>query len=432
MKYFILFILTIFSISPVYAQWQLQISGTSENLNDVAVLSQTTAIVVGENGTILKTTDNGLNWVAKNSGGSFDFNAVSFRDEQNGLAVGNGVLSRTTDGGESWSETTALDNLVSVVYRNPYFVGLPILIGSNNGKLLYSNDDGNSWNDTLITYGFPVVAVGLNYDSPSQFYPIAYAATTYRTAVNPSFPSNAWKFYENPYISFWDFLTGGDFYDENQYLVGFTGNPGPLPILLRRTDTDTTWEIMYLFVPPPYEPEDICSGTSSPNEILYVCGYNGKIFKSTNGGENWFEQYTNLNVGDNLLAISFWNNIVGYSVGRNGNILFTSNGGTSSVEEVQSPTGYYLFQNYPNPFNPSTNIEYEINSRSFVQLKIFDPLGKEIVTLVDEEKPAGSYQVEFNPAKINSIQASGIYFYQLSTTGSEGKSVQTKKMIYLK
>lgn len=423
MKYFTLPLILIILSTGSYSQWQLQNSNTSENLNDVAVLNEITAIVVGENGTILKTTDNGLNWVAKNSGGSFDFNAVSFRDEQNGIAVGNGVICRTSDGGDSWFATIFSDDLISVAYCNPYSVGFPILLGGDNGKLFYSNDDGNSWNDTLITYGFPVIAVGFNYDSPSQFYPIAYAATTYHTAVNFSFPSNEWNFYENPYISFWDYLTGGEFYDENQHLVGWTGNPGPIPLLLRRIDSDTTWEIIYPFV-PPYGPEDICSGTSLSSDILYICGQNGRIIKSTNGGDNWSEQFTNLNVGDDLLAISFWNNIIGYSVGRNGNILFTSNGGISSVEQKQSPAGYYLFQNYPNPFNPTTNIRFKIAERSNVSLIVFDILGREIANLVDEEKHAGEYSVEFNPKGLTS----GIYFYQLTTAGF----TSTKKMLLIR
>jgi hypothetical protein len=88
------------------------------------------------------------------------------------------------------------------------------------------------------------------------------------------------------------------------------------------------------------------------------------------------------------------------------------------------PVKYSLQQNYPNPFNPSTIISWQSPVGSHQTLKIFDVLGNEIATLVDEYKPAGRYEVEFNAEKLSS----GIYFYQLR----DGEYVNTKKMILLK
>jgi len=85
---------------------------------------------------------------------------------------------------------------------------------------------------------------------------------------------------------------------------------------------------------------------------------------------------------------------------------------------------YSVSQNYPNPFNPSTSIRYGIPERSFVTIKIYDILGNEITTLINEEKSAGSYEVEFDAAGLSS----GIYFYTLST----GNFLSTKKMILLR
>lgn len=431
MKRALLFLISILLIpefsdfsQPTLAQWQKQTSGTTEHLNDVDVLNQTTAVVIGNKGTILKTTDSGLNWIQKNSNTTNNLNAVSFRNEENGIVVGNEVLCRTTDGGESWSATTFSDNFISVAYRNQYSTGLPIIIGGDNGKIVYSNNDGSSWSDTLFFPGWPVIAVGFNYYSPSLLYPIAYAANTGWTTVNYSFPSSEWNLYENPVTPVWDILTGGEFYDLSQYLVGAYGNPGPIPVLLRRTDSDTTWEYMFAFVSGPYVPEDI----TSINEILFVCGSTGRIFNSKDGGDSWIEQFTG--TAEDLLAISFWNNSIGYSVGNNGTILFTSNGGVSDVdEEEEKPVGYYLTQNYPNPFNPTTNIEFRIVEFGFVSLKVFDVLGNEVATLVNEEKPAGEYKVEFEVgANRQFVLTSGVYFYQLTTENY----IETKKMILAK
>lgn len=85
---------------------------------------------------------------------------------------------------------------------------------------------------------------------------------------------------------------------------------------------------------------------------------------------------------------------------------------------------FSLEQNYPNSFNPSTKIRYELPERSFVTIKVYDVLGEEVATLVNEEKSAGNYEVEFDAAGLSS----GIYFYTLST----GNFLSTKKMILLR
>ncbi|MGQ9820182.1 MAG: T9SS type A sorting domain-containing protein, partial [Candidatus Kapaibacteriales bacterium] len=93
------------------------------------------------------------------------------------------------------------------------------------------------------------------------------------------------------------------------------------------------------------------------------------------------------------------------------------------------PEYFSLEQNYPNPFNPSTNIEYRISSEAFVTLKVYDILGNEVATLVNEEKPAGKYKVNFSAADGNtSALTSSVYFYQLKV----GSLIQTRKMLLLK
>jgi hypothetical protein len=92
--------------------------------------------------------------------------------------------------------------------------------------------------------------------------------------------------------------------------------------------------------------------------------------------------------------------------------------------ELIVPTVYELFQNYPNPFNPNTTIKYSIPNTSKVKLTLFNLLGEEVTTLVNEEKVAGNYTIEFDAASL----PSGVYFYQLQA----GEYVQTRKMILLK
>jgi hypothetical protein len=139
------------------------------------------------------------------------------------------------------------------------------------------------------------------------------------------------------------------------------------------------------------------------------------------------------------------------------------NGVTAVIDEGNSnPKDFSLSQNYPNPFNPSTKIKFTIpilpvrptasprseasqgegNRERFVSLKVYDVLGNEIATLVNEEKPAGSYEVEFNVARVSNL-STGVFFYQLKVedpesslpTGQAGSGqgfVETKKMILMK
>jgi hypothetical protein len=119
---------------------------------------------------------------------------------------------------------------------------------------------------------------------------------------------------------------------------------------------------------------------------------------------------------DNILAIpNYYSNLVDF-------IPITPIG----VDELYGwmPQTFSLSQNYPNPFNPATTIKYQIPELSFVTIKVYDVIGNEIETLVNEEKPEGTYEITWNAERLSS----GVYFYQLSTE----KFADAKKMIILK
>jgi hypothetical protein len=110
-------------------------------------------------------------------------------------------------------------------------------------------------------------------------------------------------------------------------------------------------------------------------------------------------------------------------------ILFTNGPVTSLNEEEFIAEEFSLYQNYPNPFNPVTNIGFQISDFGFVSLKVYDVLGNEITTLVNDEKSPGTYEVEFDShsSEVRNLP-SGMYFYTLTTEGYS----ETKKMILLK
>lgn len=155
-----------------------------------------------------------------------------------------------------------------------------------------------------------------------------------------------------------------------------------------------------------FELERMLQG-SQYNKIAYIPGYG-----TTTEKHNYFYMDENLIVGKynyRLKQIDF-----------DGSFEYSP-----EVEVVVSaPLELTLEQNYPNPFNPSTTIEYQIPEISFVTLKVYDVLGKEIETLVNEEKPAGTYEITWYAEQL----PSGVYFYKIQA----GEYIATKKMLLIK
>lgn len=140
---------------------------------------------------------------------------------------------------------------------------------------------------------------------------------------------------------------------------------------------------------------------------------------SANTSHTFVPEWTNLTNSPLVVLVDIGNN------GTIDDTLYINN--TVDVEDrgsLLSPDSYNLTQNYPNPFNPVTTIQYSIPQRSNVTLKVYDIIGNEVATLVNEEKERGVFSVRFDASNL----ASGIYFYRLQA----GSFVETKKMILLK
>jgi hypothetical protein len=105
-------------------------------------------------------------------------------------------------------------------------------------------------------------------------------------------------------------------------------------------------------------------------------------------------------------------------------VVYKADLGETTEELVNIPTEYGLSQNYPNPFNPVTQISYALPEAGYVTLKVYDVLGREVATLVDEHKEAGYYEVEFNGSRLSS----GVYFYKLVA----GSYTSIKKLLLAK
>jgi hypothetical protein len=166
----------------------------------------------------------------------------------------------------------------------------------------------------------------------------------------------------------------------------------------------------------------------------FLCGsdyINGVIYKTTDGGQNWFP--LNTHCGNQLTAIYFTNQNTGYVAGSFGSILKTTTGGGQPIGihtiSNEVPKSFILQQNYPNPFNPVTKFKFALPPSPSgeglgVRVIIYDILGREIATLVNEQLQPGVYEVEWDGTNY----PSGVYFYRLTTN----EYTQTRKMVLLK
>jgi hypothetical protein len=150
------------------------------------------------------------------------------------------------------------------------------------------------------------------------------------------------------------------------------------------------------------------------NELRFY-GSGGMIWYSTSPNGGQWSSFINTNIqGGDPAALKLPE--------TNYLMIYTGPPYPSAIGESGSnPEEFSLGQNYPNPFNPTTKIRYKIQVASYIELKVFDALGKDVATLVNEMKIAGSYEVEFNASKL----PSGVYFYSLI---ANGKQMSVKRM----
>ncbi|MBU2445511.1 MAG: T9SS type A sorting domain-containing protein [Bacteroidetes bacterium] len=150
----------------------------------------------------------------------------------------------------------------------------------------------------------------------------------------------------------------------------------------------------------------------------------GIVFRSTNNGGSWTRESTGLtDTRVQALVVSGLNPFAGtYGSGVWRRPLSEITG----IEDGRNnlPTSFSLQQNYPNPFNPTTKISFSIPEQSFVTLKVFDILGREVKTLVNELKHPGEYEIEFSANDLSS----GVYIYKIQA----GSFRDTKKMLLIR
>jgi hypothetical protein len=156
----------------------------------------------------------------------------------------------------------------------------------------------------------------------------------------------------------------------------------------------------------------------------WICGNNGLVMSSLDGGRNWNQQISGTT--NSLAALHFVDGKTGWAAGAGGTILKTTNGGgQASDSSWQNSTTTVLKQNFPNPVNQSTTISFVLLDPGRTTLVVYDILGRRIETLMDQTLPAGPYSATWNASNA----PTGIYLCRLEAAG---KTIKTIKIVVVR
>lgn len=408
MKRIITLISIILIVSESFSQWNKISIGAGSDLKQVFFADSSTGWVVGYNPPLIsKTTNAGLSWNAQLTS-TFNPVCVFFINQQTGWVGGTSdTILYTTNGGVNWSTQI----LPGMIYTEHIFFVNPQtgwVVGS--ARICKTTNAGSNW----ISLGDPNSAIfqdvffldtlnGFITGTDRTILKTTDGGTSFITQSNQSGGVLLQSIFLTSALTGW---CGG-------------GTPGP-GILLKTTNGGSNWDTLQ------YDPfrKNIRSLHFTNLQNGWLVGENGMILYTTNGGSNWNVQQSG--TFHNLYSICFTSSQTAFIAGDSGIVLKTTNGGLSFLNKISLdlPASFSLSQNFPNPFNPSTSIKFNIPKSSFVQLTIYDVLGKEVTKLVNKELKIGSYSIDWN----GSNYSSGVYFYKLQA----GDFTQTKIMMLLK
>ncbi len=342
-----------------------------------------------------------------------------------------GALSSSTNGGVNWNGPAVgppgNGNASTYCFNMPYVVCVsnPTIIYAGGTSIYKSVNSGASWTGPYGSFGGgKVLSIAASSTGVDTVYagilPVGSSIAGVYRSVNAGLA--------------WVDISGGmvpNRYPTRVYVNQFNskevyvtfGGFGTAHVL-KSTNSGNNW-INITSNLPDVPTHSVAVDPLYPQNI-YV-GNDLGVYVSINGGTSWSEFRAGM-----PYALVFDMTIVNASrklrVTTHGNGIFErrlyQNPLGISGNEYEIPKEYKLEQNYPNPFNPGTKINYSIPKAGLITLKVYDMLGKEVSTLVNENKNPGDYTIVFNGGNLSS----GIYFYKLSS----GDFTQTKKMLLIK
>jgi photosystem II stability/assembly factor-like uncharacterized protein len=399
------------------------LSQAIDNIISINFDSEQTATMVGEDGIIKRTVNGGTNWIVQSSNITNVLNSIDIINyvDQNAdtvnlelVACENGVILKSTDHGSVWNIILSgiTENLYDIVICSPNM----IFVCGNNGTLLKSIDLGETWEP--VSLGTSNALNHLTYLNSSAAKQINAVAVGNNGTCFATINMQSWFPVTLPTT---DDIISITSYDN--VLVCGTDNG----ITLKSTNRGTNWVTSSSGITTNIYDLVFISPT-----VVIGASENGVMLRSINAGNSWL--IVNTPLKNDIYALDFGSGTFGIAVGGETEI-YTTNSGKTWVQllsiasaNITQKEPVKLNQNYPNPFNPSTVINYTINDNSNISIKIYDLTGREVRTLENSFRNAGTYSVIFNAENLSS----GTYFYVLRVNNGSKVTTKTMRMILTK
>jgi photosystem II stability/assembly factor-like uncharacterized protein len=442
-KFLILLFIAHCSLQNVQSQifWNEVPSGVTVPLNSVSNIDGVNAWACGNNGTVIKTTSSGYNWINVSGNGlPTNVNLGNIYAVSSSIALTAGMIGtntfvyRTTTSGANWIQVfTQVNGNINgiimfstsgVIIGNPVGTRWSIFRTINSGATwdsagMYLPRNGleNGWNNSVFLHG---LKLWFGTDNSRIYYTLTSNINWVAQSTAPE---------QNSYAICVDtFLTGS---------IGFAGGA----FLLKTTNLGTNWNL----VSAPSTGDFSGFAINYQINSAWFIRSGTSIYLTLNPFTNWNITYTAPSGSYTHMAKArmpvFGPGLI-YAVRNNGGITR----GNFIIEGVKLisnniPEDYKLYQNYPNPFNPETRIKFNLPNVKILNpgerrgalliIKVYDALGREIETLVNQITQPGIYEDSWD----GSNYPSGIYYYQFTVIDPKFNTIQyreTKKMILLK
>lgn len=430
MKKTVYLLLILIGFSQSYAQnyWVESSTPISRDFNRLYFLDSLRGWIVGDAGTIIKTTNAGLNWTVQTSGVDSDIYEVFFIDQNTGWAITWDIIEpdyytiilKTTNGGDNWishqyPEEAVFYNTVYFLNPNTGFLG-----GAPPNNIVRTTNGGTNWSpvtlDSNIVARFPIInfkfynnntgyASGGYFDIAGIIWKTTDSGFNWTTyGVGPEPVQGLYIFDSLNIIG-----AGGDY----EYGTG----------IVTTTNGGTNWDYRSL------ETFGIASTVSfrTRAEGWSPLGFADKLVYTKDSSRTWQEWKTPNDIA--MYDLQFTDRRNGFGCGENG-AFFKYNTDLINIKTISDiiPSDFKLFQNYPNPFNPATKIKFRIAQASKVSLNLYDIKGSFIKNIHTGNEAAGTYEVIFKGDDLSS----GIYIYKLDVVSGMRNFSESRKMILVK
>ena len=391
--------------------WNKSMTGFPAGISILSLLESESSIYAGTRDGVYRTDDNGDNWMKlTGTNDTINYSTVWGMCEKDGdIFAGmffqyNSTVYKSTDKGTTWIRSGAgLPSDLSFIFSMT--TSGNNLIAATDEGIYYSSDSGAGWHQT---------------NSPNLYTPSLAASGDYVYAAVPS-GAGVYRSVDNGVTWILALQSTVDYVevaaiDNNAFAGSFFGGAR------YSSNNGSNWSVCggfpsdaSVFALGPVGDEMVLAGTDLAPSWIYATFDNGVSFSPYSEG---------LAERASVEAFAVNNTFMFAGTDDHGVWRRLRPGVVGTEVQFNLPTEYSLSQNYPNPFNPTTTIQYSIPKSGNVKLTVYNFLGEEVVTLVNDFKETGVYKVNFNSKDLTS----GIYFYRLDA----GNYSSVKKMILLK